>query len=416
LASSQNASTMQNRWNLQASPLRTDIRILFQSALVVFIVTVFIGLLNGQHIVQLSQDVLLTHVHAGTLGWITLSVFALGLWLFGEGIAPTEKNLYVRTLSTLGASSIPVYVLAFLSGNLIARAIFGFPVLIAFIGLFGWLIARSRQVRLGVPHLAVLGATFTLIVGGTIGVLLQLQFASHGNFLPQGAFAAHPATMVVGYLILIGMALSEWRLMQDTGRLPIAGLIQIILPFIAGFILTFGLLLNITPLLGLNALLEIIAVVIYLVRFVPRFVRTSWLERSSGRFFVLSGIFLVVNVALLTYFIVTTITGINGPAGLLIAVDHSMFIGVMSNALFGLIQDASGEQRSFWPWADDILFWGMNIGVTGFLVALITGVKLLESIFTPIMGLSILLAILTYFIRLSRPSKAEFVEVEVKAS
>jgi len=33
-----------------------------------------------------------------------------------------------------------------------------------------------------------------------------------------------------------------------------------------------------------------------------------------------------------------------------------MFIGVMSNALFGLIQDASGERRSFWPWAKEYLF------------------------------------------------------------
>jgi len=420
LASKQDVSTTQQPWDLQASPFRADIRILFQSALVVFVVTVFIGILNGivtgLNILKLSQDVLLTHVHAGTLGWITLSVFALGLWIFGEGKASTERNTYVRTLSILGAVSIPVYVLAFLSGNPIARAIFGFPVLIAFIGLFGWLVARSRQVRLGVPHLAVLGATFTLIIGGTIGVLLQIQFATNGNFLPNGAFAAHPATMVVGYLILIGMALSEWRLVPNTGRLPRAGLIQIILPFIAGFILTFALLANIIPLLGLNALLEIIAVVIYIVRFAPRFARISWLERSSARFFVLSGIFLVVNVALLTYFLVITITGASGPAGLLIAVDHSMFIGVMSNALFGLIQDASQEQRSFWPWADDVLFWGMNIGLTGFLVALLSGVKILESIFPPIMGLSILLGILTYFLRLTRLSKPGAVEVQVRPS
>ncbi len=93
-----------------------------------------------------------------------------------------------------------------------------------------------------------------------------------------------------------------------------------------------------------------------------------------------------------------------------------MFIGVMSNALFGLIQDASQEQRSFWPWADDVLFWGMNIGLTGFLVALLSGVKILESIFPPIMGLSILLGILTYFLRLNRLSKPGAVEVQVRPS
>src|SRR5205085_11992533 len=29
---------------------------------------------------------------------------------------------------------------------------------------------------------------------------------------------------------------------------------------------------------------------------------------------------------------------------------HSIFIGVMTNALFGLIREASSGRRSFWPW------------------------------------------------------------------
>src|SRR5215472_12008760 len=103
-------SSAQPPWSLQANPLRTDIRLLFQSAMAVFVVTVAIGLLNGQHITVLSNDVLLTHVHSGTLGWITLSVFALGLWLFSEGKAPAEKSPYLRTMSILGAIAVPLYV------------------------------------------------------------------------------------------------------------------------------------------------------------------------------------------------------------------------------------------------------------------------------------------------------------------
>lgn len=421
----QAAFPTQPRWSLQANPLRTDIRLLFQSAMAVFVVTVAIGLLNGQHITTLSNDVLLTHVHSGTLGWITLSVFAVGLWLFSEGKTPSEKSAYVRAMSILGAIAVPIYVLAFLSGNAIARAIFGFPVLIAIIGIFGWVVARARAVRLGIPQLAILGALFTLIVGSTIGVLLQIQFVtleqSSTSFLPSGAFAAHPATQVVGYLLLIGMTISEWRLMSNTGRLPIAGLIQIILPFIAGFILTFATLLNIQSLLGLNALLEVIAVIIYIVRFAPRVVRISWLSRNSERFFALSAIFLVVNVSILVYLIVAIIThavsDFTAAPGLLIALDHSMFIGVITNALFGLIQDATSERRSFWPWADDVLFWGMNIGLTGFLVGLILGqVQVLEKIFTPIMGLSILLGLLTYALRMRRPHETKRGEVEVSPS
>ena len=203
------------QWSLQANPLRTDIRLLFQAAMLVFVITVGIGILNGLHLVgQLSQDVLLTHVHAGTLGWITLSVFAVCLWLFSEGKAPTEK---------------------------------------------------SRSV------------------------------------------------------------------------------------------------LIITTLTGVYASFEVV------------------------------------------------------PSWLFFALDHAMFIGVMSNALFGLIQIVTQERRSFWPWADDILFWGMNFGMVGFVISLLLDASLLERIFTPIMGLSILLALLTYTLRMRRPSEPEAIEVTVGA-
>src|SRR5215469_15323909 len=138
-------------WSLQANPLRTDIRLLFQAAMLVFVITVGIGILNGLHLVgQLSQDVLLTHVHAGTLGWITLSVFAVSLWLFGEGKAPTEQSRATRVMSILAAVCIPLYVLAFLSGNFMARAVFGFPVLLLMLAFLAWIVARSLRVRLTV--------------------------------------------------------------------------------------------------------------------------------------------------------------------------------------------------------------------------------------------------------------------------
>jgi hypothetical protein len=47
---------------------RGDIRLLFQTAMGVFVITVGIGMLNGQHFIKLSQDILLTHVRAGTIG------------------------------------------------------------------------------------------------------------------------------------------------------------------------------------------------------------------------------------------------------------------------------------------------------------------------------------------------------------
>ncbi len=55
---------------------------LFLNAMALFTVTVLIGIFNGLDLVEFSHNQLLTHVHAGTLGWITLSVFGAALWMF----------------------------------------------------------------------------------------------------------------------------------------------------------------------------------------------------------------------------------------------------------------------------------------------------------------------------------------------
>ena len=413
-----NQKTSSSRWSLQTSPWRTDIRILLISAMIVFLITVAIGLLNGQHITTLSQQVLLTHVHAGTIGWITLSVFAISIWVFGEG-APQGTNQYIRWSSIIAAISVPLYVLAFLSGIPIARAVLGVPVLLVMIAFLGWVAARISKIRLGVAQVAILAALLTLVLGGILGVLLQIQFATVG-FLPDGAAGGHPATMVAGYLVLIGMALSELSLMPDTDKVSWLGITCVILFFLAGLAIGAGLLFDLKPLLGLNTLFQLIGVIIYIIRFAPKLIRVNWLGHNSSRFFAISVLFVVVNIALTVYLTVSLITGkIPGnppPPWLIIPLDHSIFIGVMTNAIFGLINDATQERRSLWPWAEDVLFWGMNIGLTGFLVALLSGITVLERIFTPIMGLSILLGLLTYALRMRTSPPAQYVEATATAS
>jgi hypothetical protein len=392
--------------------------------MLVFTMTVVIGILNGQQIVTAQdRDVRLAHVHSGTLGWITLSVLALCLWLFGTGDMSNTSRTFTRWLSVLAAISVPCYVLAFLSGNLLARAILGMPVVLAIAGFLVWIVARSRRVRLGVAHLAILAAVTTLTFGAVLGVLLQVQFASASAFLPAGAFAAHPTVMVVGYLVIIGMAISEWKLLAApaTGKLSRSGLVQIGFPFLGGLALAMGALINSTALFGLSTVLEIAGIGIYVWRVGPTILRTHWLARSSARHYAASGIFLVVNVILITYLIVAFLSGAYPsfeaiPLWLIFAFDHGMFIGVLTNALFGLIQDASVARRSFWPWADHVLFWGMNLGLIGFVLSLLSNSRQFEPYVTPIMGGSILVALLAYSIRLSTRTPAAVQAVQAKAA
>lgn len=250
-----------------------------------------------------------------------------------------------------------------------------------------------------------LRAVTTLTAGALLGLLLQFQFASASAFLPAGAFVAHPTALVVGYLVLTGMAISEWKLLPNTGRLPRAGLVQIRLPFVGGVILTVATLLNILALYGLSTLFENAGIVLYLWRVGPRIARTRLLARGSARHYAARGVFLVVNILLVTYLIVALLSGAFKsfaaiPFWLIFAFDHGMFIGVQTNALFGLIQDATQARRNFWPWADDVLFWGMNLGLIGFVLSLLSNSRQYEPFVTPIMGGSILVALLASSIRL----------------
>lgn len=405
--------------SLRESPWWTEIKLLFLAAMSVFVITVVIGLINGQRMMALGANVILTHVHAGTLGWITLSVFAFALWLFSTGEVRAGGKAYIRTLSVVSAIAFPLYVLAFLSGNFLARAIFGVPVLLAMAGILGWIILKLRQVRFDLARLAMLYATITLLLGGLVGVLLQFQFAIGAVFLPEGAFGAHPAMMVVGYLVLIGLALTERTLMPQTNRVSRAGFVQMTLFFLSGLALAIGQLLDLQPLYALNLLLSVAGVIIYIVRVAPRLPGVQWFGRGSQRFFALSGLFIVANIALTVYLVVALITGSFGEGGpsanLLVALDHITFVGIMTNAIFGMIHEATSERRAFWPWADDVLFWGMNIGLVGFIVGLLAEMPFLEPIFTPVMGLSIIVALIAYALRMRKPSAPAAIVAEQRA-
>ena len=111
------------------------VRNLFRAALVIFVITVVIGILNGLDIWEPPRNTLLTHVHAGTLGWITLSVFGGAIWMFGS---PDDKS--TNTLANLSIAAMTVYVLAFWSVDLttssIQRPIGGTLAFIAIVWMF----------------------------------------------------------------------------------------------------------------------------------------------------------------------------------------------------------------------------------------------------------------------------------------
>ena len=388
---------------LRTNPFAREIRVLIQTALVIFIYTVAVGILNGIDLVDIDHPRLMAHVHGGTIGWLTLGTFAASLWLFGDASMSEGAARWGHRLAYASAIGVAAYVLAFLFTVGYVRPVVGTAVTLVFFAFLAWVAVRARSVQLTVPHLGILAAVATSGVGAVMGVLLGIQIASGREIFAGRVADAHPATMVIGFLVPVGMAIGEWALRADHG-LPAAGRVgrlQIALLFIGWLLVLFGTLLDAVVLLVLTLPFEVVGVGIYIWRVAPALRRIDWRGGAYERYCPFSVAFLVVNMGLLVYLLGNYADDFEAaPMGALLALDHMIFVGVLTNALFALVTVASRGRRAVWAWADVVMLAGINVGLAGFTVGLIAESAPLKQLFTPIMGGAILLGIATFSMRL----------------
>lgn len=385
-------------------PYFSQVRLLIQAALLIFVYTVTIGILNGTDLVDFNHKTLLSHVHTGTLGWITTSVFAGALWLFGGTRKTGWRDSVMSWLPYATIVAVVVYNLAFLltSGEL--RPGIGALMLIVIVIWLVWIFTSAKDVVMSVPRLGILAALVTATLGGLLGVLLGLGIARGEDILPGDGYASHPATMVIGFLIPVGMALSEWHLRPELleQRATTLGRAQIALPFIGGLCVTVGLLAESEPLIAVSLPFEIIGVGILIARLRPGFGPAWSGQRSPALLASLTPLWIVANIAMFVFLIVKYAGDLGeAPVHYILAVDHMMFIGVMSNSLFALAASAATAVKTG---SVRLLFWAMNVGLLGFAIGLIADVAILKRIFTPIMGAGILVGVAILTMSLSRPS------------
>ena len=399
---------------LAAHPLGRQIKLLLQAALLIFAWTVGIGILNGTDVIDFSHQVLLTHVHTGTLGWITTSVFAAALWLFGSTPAPGWRDSLARFLPVATIVSVIAYNIAFGMTSGSGRPTVGGFMFLVIVGWVAWIFGSMKNSVLSVPRLGILAAVATLTFGGLLGVLLGVMLATGNDILPGDAYASHPATMVIGFLIPVGMALAEWNVRPELleQKATRAGWFQIGLPFIGGICVTAGLLADSAPLISLSLPFEVIGVVILVVRLWPG-LKSVDSENAGPSFLAFQTvIWLVLNMVFFIYLI----GRFQGDfdlvrVGLILALDHMMFIGVMSNSLFAQVRHAAPSAK---PAAVRVLFFLMNIGLGVFILGLLADTAILKRIGTPIMGLGILHGIVLFTMALQRgPSEPERVPATV---
>lgn len=376
-----------------------EIRLLYRAAILLFLVTIVVGMLNGMDLLEFERPKLMTHVHAGTLGWITLTMFAFTIWLF-----PVAKGGLTRVAGLLAVAAIPFFLAGFWFKSDALAATGGATVLVAILGFTAHATLSYRAAPRTTPRLAIVAALLTLTIGSTVGVLIASQRAIGASFLSTEAIGAHVGAQVVGYLVLMGMALAEWRLLPGA-RLTVAARAQVGLLFVGGLLTSIGALLSNDILLGLFIPLEVSALVIFVIRVWTRLRRVGWRVRSADRHFGLIVPFLVANVILLTVLIGGVVSGRYAdfeliPSWLVFAFDHAMFIGVMTNGILGLGIILTSGRAHLLSWCDHVAFWGINSGLIGFVIGMMFQSQVLKRVSTPIMGTSILLALLAIWVRL----------------
>jgi hypothetical protein len=387
---------------MTAAPVRPqlwpEIRVLMLAAMAIFTYTIAIGILNSTDLVDFDQRRIVGHVHGGTLGWLTLAVFAAALWLFGEGrtVSDRERTL-IRVLIGAAIISFAAYVYAFSTtyGNL--RPTLGTASTIVIAGFFLWVLYRARLITLSVPHWGFLAALGTSIVGGVLGVLLGLELATGDNYLPDGGEDAHPATMVVGFLIPVALAMAEWAFFfPSPPKATRAGIIQMVFPFTGGVVLMLSLLLDVSPLAPIAILLEVVGVGIFIYRMWPSIRALHWAAMSPPLHGVVSAVAVIFVIGLAQYFIIRYDADFdNVPDNQLLALDHAQFIGAMTNAVFAMLLASTVVGRR----AHGIhyfVFALVNIGLVGFAAGLLFDVTALKRIFAPIMGTGLLIGVVVY--------------------
>lgn len=389
-------------------PLDRQVRLMFQAAMLIFVWTIGIGILNGLDLVEFTHTQLLSHLHGGTLGWMTLGILAVTLWLFGASNVSEREHQVARIAGIVAVVAIAGYVFAFATTTGVTRPIAGTLTLASLVVFALWTLKRIPHVTLTVPRLFVIVGLLTSVLGGAFGVINGFAIARGWDWVPDSFFDAHPGTMEVGFVIPVAMGLAEWglRRREPEQRASKAGLVQVALMFIAFVIVLVATLTETDDLIGAGTGVAVIAVVVFFVRMFRIAMRTSLLERTPERHSLVGGLLIGVTIVYITVVIQMAEGDFDAiPRGQLLSFIHLLAVGGTTNALLGMVVYLS---RRATPPAilDDIVFWGIVVGVSGFVIALSSGVDALIKVFVPVMGVALLVAIVVHLVGLTKSAPA----------
>ena len=384
-----------------------QLRIIFVGSALLFLINNFFGFANALTEGAINRGQILVHLHAGSVGWITLSAIGLAIWLVtGQR---TVDDGYRRTVQRLGWAAVIAFA-CYVPNFWLAFGPVGFKVLLPIFGIASVLVlwwaavfaigqVRAQQAAT-TPQFLAAGALLVASIGATVGALLGLENAMGRTLLPLASdrVGAH-AAMMDTYLFLVAAAIIESVIRPASDqRLRWPGVVQGSAWVIgAALVPTAYFLDQIEAILPLFGLLLLLGMGFFLVRTAWRAVVAGPMGPGARAWTFFGTVWLVVYMG----FFLWAVSGggdFSAMPGWFFAVfAHVGFVGMMTNLILALHLERADAQRGLASWAEPTAMWLVNIGLLVFL-----GLRVTAEIRTGaiVMGVGVVLGVATVLYRL----------------
>ncbi|MDX1600439.1 MAG: hypothetical protein R3191_02880 [Anaerolineales bacterium] len=396
-----------------------SLKILFIGAGLLFLINIYFGFDNSLTVGEIARGQLLIHLHAASVGWITLSAIGIAIWVLTGQRDVSEQyagriRLLVWAAVLAFAFYIPNFWLAFSAGFATLLPVFGsLSVIVLWIAAIYALMQLRHQEPMTTVQLLAVGALLVAAIGATVGALLGMERAI-GRFLPlpEGERVGAHAGMMDTYLFLLAAAIIEWFTRQDAkARWTIAGLIQAVAWSVGASLVPIAFFTGaIDQLLPIFLLLLVLGILIFLVRMGWRAVAAGPMAKGGRAWAFFGSIWLVV------FFIgfIVLVTSMDSPPPDWFGTvwTHSGFVGMMTNLLLAVLAARAWDARDKWPWADSAAMWTINLGMLVFF-----GLKIAADLRygAIVMGLGVLLGVITMIVRLRASGSTSPPQADVSA-
>lgn len=382
----------------------------FIGSAVLFLINIYFGFDNALTDGVIPRAQVLIHLHAGSIGWITLSQIGIAVWLFTGARQVSEAYAgRVRLLAYASIIAFAGYIVSFgiaysQGGDFfILMPIFGTAaMLMIWVAAIFALSQLGKQPVVTTVHLLVAGGLLVAAVGATMGVLLGLEHVI-GQFLsitpPEDRVGLH-AGMMDTYIILVASGIVEWFVQKDADRRwTWPGMLQAVFLTVAAILVPIaflsGMLEQLLPIFGLLLLLGLI---FFLARTGRRALARNPLTGGVHSWIFFGAFWLVIYVGFFMYPILVLrgdFLALPFWYGAVLA--HVAFVGTMTNIILAVFSARTADSQHVLSWGEPAARWLINLGMPLFFALKLTSDIRLGAI---VMGLGVLLGVVTMVQRL----------------